>query len=267
MGFEWAITRYGAYEKHFSDFERFAESGDKSSINIDVKRAFDNAYLEANEIIRVYSDLQHIDQSDFQGQLRKVLGGQEYRGRVDNDQARDLLFELSTAARFLRAGYKVELSGPCDIVAEIPEGRVYIECKRIKSIKKISKNIKKATMQIKKRIGRNLRAKALGLVAVNVTDLISFPSFLMPDSPKAATELHRTLSNKFLNDQRSELTPKSASRRLLAVMVESSAMWYLSERSSISGLAYTRHTNFIQLAEPRVIEALAPRICNQDIVK
>jgi len=61
VGFEWAITRYGAYEKHFSDFERFAESRDKSSINTDVKHAFDNAYPETNEIIRVHADSQYID--------------------------------------------------------------------------------------------------------------------------------------------------------------------------------------------------------------
>jgi hypothetical protein len=265
IGFEWAGTRYGTYEKHFYDFERAAESGDEPSVNIDVKRAFDNSYLEANEIVRVYSDLKHIDQSGFHEQLKKVLSGQEYRGQVDNDQARDFLFELSTAARFLRAGFEVELTGVCDIVAEIPEGTLYIECKRMKSLNKIPKNIKKATEQIKKRIGRNPSTKLLGLVAANVTDLVISPTFLSPDSPEAATELHRTLSNKFLGEQFRELTPKSTSKRLLGTMVESSSMWYLSERSPVSGLAYTRHTNFIQLAMPEIIEKLGPRICNQDI--
>lgn len=265
IGFEWVGTRYGTYEKHFLAFEHAAELGNASSANIEVKRAFDNAYLEANEIVRVYSDLKSIEQSEFHEQLKKVLTGQEYRGRVDNDQARDFLFELSIAARFLRANYEVELTGLCDIVAEIPEGKVYIECKRMKSLNKIPKNIKKAVDQIRKRIGRNNSTKVFGLVAANVTDLVGSPTFFSPDSPQAATDLHRTLSNKFLSEQFRELTPKSTSKRLLGTMVESSSMWYLSERSPVSGLAYTRHTNFIKLAKPEIMENLAPSICNQDI--
>jgi len=169
IGFEWADTRYGIYENHFAKFEELAELKGASSVDIEIKHAFDNAYLEANEIVRVYSDLRQFEHTQFYEQLRKALSGQEYRGRVDNDQARDFLFELSTATRFLRAGCEVELSEVCDIVAEIPEGTIFIECKRMKSVNKIAKNIKKASEQIKKRIGKKPSTKLMGMVQADTT--------------------------------------------------------------------------------------------------
>lgn len=266
LGFKWAETRYGIYENIFENFISIAESGNRSSFSIENKRAFDNAYLEANEIIRVYTDLQGTNTNQFLEQLEKVLSGQEVRGLVDNDQARDFLFELSTASRFLRANYEVVLSSICDVVVTLPESKLYIECKRIKSPTNIVKNVKKATKQIKKRMGKATSKKSLGLVALNVKDLIVFPSNLAPDSMNSATELNRTLANTFLSNHLEQLTPKSSSKRLLGAMIECSSMWYLSGRSPISGLSYTRHTNFISLEKPEILEVLIPKICNQDII-
>jgi hypothetical protein len=267
LGFEWATTRYGIYEKHFARFVAAATLGDGTPIDMDFKRAFDSAYLEANEIVRVYSDLKQFEKTQFLDQLKKVLSGQEFRARVDNDQARDFLFELSTAARFLRASFPVTLSGVCDVVAELPEGRLFIECKRVKSANRITKNVKKAAEQIKSRIGMDRSKKAMGLIAINITDLIDSPSDLAPDSPQAAQALHRTLANTFLANHLDELRPRSTSKRLLGAMIENSAMWYFSERSPIAGMAYTRHTNFIQLAKPGILETLAPKLSNHDIVR
>lgn len=269
IGLEWVGTRYETYERHFSDFETFAESRDTTSVSLEFKRAFDNAYIEANEIVRLHSELQAIEKSQFIEQLKIVLSGQEFRGQVDNDKARDFFFELSTAARFLRAGYEVSMSGVCDVVASLPEGRLFIECKRVKSLKTIAKNVQKASEQIKQRIGKKQSNNSLGLIAINVTDLMARPDGLVlaPDSPQAAAALHKALTKSFVDKYSSELISKSTSKRLLGSMIESSAMWYLSDRSPVSGFSYTRHTGFIQKAKPEVLEALAPRICNQDIIR
>lgn len=266
LGFSWGITRYGTYKKHFDKFQELAASRNDSSFNIEMKNAFDNAYLEANEIIRVYSALKQLVNSEFYKQLKHVLSGQEYRGLVDNDTARDFLFELSTAARFLQAGYKVKLSGLCDVVVENMEGDIFIECKRIKSTSKIAKNIKAASEQINNRLKANPSKKVLGLVAVNVTDLIQNSSMLLPDSPQAAMECQQIIANAFLSKHSENLTPKSRSKRLLGIMIECSSIWHLSERSPIIGIPYTRHTNFITLAKSEILEPLGSRICNQDII-
>jgi hypothetical protein len=267
LGFECAATRYGTYERHFTRFVSAATSPDGTSIDMEFKRAFDSAYLEANEIIRVYSDLKHFEKTQFLDQLKKVLSGQEFRAQTDNDQARDFMFELSTAARFLRAGFPVTLSGVCDVVAELPQGRLFIECKRVKSPNRIAKNVKKAAEQIKSRMSKYLSKKSMGLIAINVTDLIDSPRYLAPDSPRAAAAVHRTLANTFLANHLEEFKPRSTSNRMLGVMIENSSMWYFSERCPVSGLAYTRHTNFIQLAQPEILGTLAPKLSNQDIVR
>src|ERR1700730_9868462 len=91
LGFEWAATRYGTYERHFTRFASAATSPDGTAIDMEFKRAFDSAYLEANEIIRVYSDLKYFEKTQFLDQLKKVLSGQEFRAQADNDQARDFM--------------------------------------------------------------------------------------------------------------------------------------------------------------------------------
>lgn len=263
---EWVETRYGIYEEHFAQFKRHAQSSDADSIDIDCKSAFDNAYLEANEVVRVYADLRNFEQSEYMTQLRRVMKGDEFRAQTENDQARDFIFELSTAARFLRGNFPVILSGVCDVVVQIPEGRLFIECKRIKSKKTIAKNVKIASGQLKKRMGRKTSKKVYGLVAINVTDLVEGPKIILPDSPQAIQSVHRKIANKFLSDYVDKLKPLTSSKRMLGAMVENAAMWYLSDRSQIQGVSYNRHTNFLQLQKPEILERLAPVICNQDIV-
>lgn len=265
IGLDWIKTRYGVYEKRFNAFESAALATEKPKIELADKRAFDNAYHEANEIIRISNDLKKLEKTEFMEQIKKVLSGQEYRAMADNDQARDFLFELSTAARFARAGYNVSLTGLCDVVVEIPEGPLFVECKRLKSVKKIEKNVTKALTQIERRMSGTKSKSPLGLVALNVTDLIEWPRNLAPDSPKAAMELQRSIASNFLREKSERLTPSTKKKRILGSLVECSSIWYLSEKSEISGLNYARHTNFLSISKPEVLEKLAPMICNQDI--
>jgi hypothetical protein len=41
LGFDWVVTRYGNYERHFADFEAYAACSDSSSVSLEFKQAFD----------------------------------------------------------------------------------------------------------------------------------------------------------------------------------------------------------------------------------
>lgn len=137
IGFDYSINRYGIYEKVFA---RFISMNNGEGVEDDLhnfKKQFDNAYLEVNEIVRVHNNLKRIEKKQFYEQIKTVCSGQEFRGVSSNDQARDFLFELSIASRFIKAGFDVSLIGVCDVVVQVNDDvTLFVECKRIKSEKK-----------------------------------------------------------------------------------------------------------------------------------
>jgi hypothetical protein len=267
LGVSYSKNRYGLYKQHFNEFTRLAE--DPSRLEgedlLSFKRKFDNAYLEVNEIIRIYNNLKDIDSGEFIAQIKKIASGQEFRANSDNDQARDFLFELSVASRFIKAGFGVSLSGICDVVVDlVQEGVLFVECKRIKSENKIGSNIKKANKQISSRIKSQVSSKVKGLVAINITDLLPKTNMLRPNSLQSGTAIHRGVSNNFIR-QHLDVLSSGMHGKSLGVMCESSMMNYLSMESEKPGLFYSRHTEFIPYFQSELFENLAPKLSRQDI--
>lgn len=268
LGFEFSRNRYGKYKKHFDSFVEICKT--KSNVEskdkiLDFKRGFDNAYIEANEIIRVYNNLKGIESTQFIEQIKRTVSGQEFRANSDNDQARDFLFELSVACRFIKAGFNVSLTGICDVVVDLSDGgTLFIECKRIKSENKIEANIKKANKQIANRIKTVPSSKARGLVAVNITDLLPKTNIFLPDTVQASTAIHRTISNNFVKQQILNFSA-GINSKCLGVMCESAMMHYLSGQTAASGLSYSRHTQYLPYADSPLFESIVKKISRQDI--
>ncbi len=265
LGFEYSRTRYGTYRKHINNFIEIAKSKKQEGELLAFKKSFGNAYIEVNEIIRIRNCINNIDSSEFLDQIRKVTSGQEFRGNTDNDQARDFLFELSVASRFIYAGYSVSLNGICDVVVDMGgDGTLFVECKRIKSETQIDKNVKKANKQITKRIESITSRKAQGLVAVNITDLLPKTSMFSPDSEEEATMIHRGVSNNYVKTRINKFAA-GATDKCFGVMCESAIMNYLSKKSIKRGVTYSRHTEFLPYSNNPIFERLAPKLTNQDI--
>jgi hypothetical protein len=268
LGFSYSKHRYGLYKRHFDKFIDMAKKSstldDKDEL-IKFKRQFDNAYIEVNEIIRIYNNLKSINSSEFIEQIKIIVSGQEFRANSDNDQARDFLFELSVACRFIKAGFPVSLTGICDVVVDLGiDGTLFVECKRIKSENKIDKNVKKANKQIIERVQLHKSSKVKGLVAINVTDLLPKTNMLFPDSMPATTAIHRGVSNNFVR-QKLEKLKAGMSNKCLGVLCESAMMHYFSKESNIPGFSYSRHTEYIAYSDSVMFESLVPKISRQDI--
>ena len=86
------------------------------------------------------------------------------------------------------------------MVVTIGKDRLYVECKRIKSLKKLASRMKEASNQINARIGANRKNK-YGLIALDVTDV------LLPEGAVTATsdvrlydlEIQKAITGKSFN--------------------------------------------------------------------
>ncbi|HEH9408843.1 hypothetical protein [Aeromonas salmonicida] len=266
LGFSYAKTRYGIYKKIFSEFLRRCDERDFSGDIEEFKKKFDNAYLEVHEAIRIYHGLKSHETTEFLAQLKKVLSGQEFRAQSEDDKARDFLFELSVATRFINAGYKVDLKGDCDVVVELDDQQtLFVECKRVTSQKKLEKNIKKANTQLKNRLRKTGKPNAIGLVAIDITDLLPKIEKLPVNSNSEATNIHRAVSHNYLmKNIHSIISSKIDS--CLGVMCTSSMMNYFSIESQLHGFQYSRHTDHIPYNYSQKYEALSQKLSNQDIM-
>lgn len=271
MGFPYAQTRYGAYQRLFRELKDRVSAAKSEDALRELKERFENAYLEINEIIRVHSDLSKLGTEQFRKQMKKVISGQELRNQASGDSARDFLFELTIACRFLRTGLPVSLLGICDSVVTLRDGRtLFVECKRTRSHKKILTNVSEANKQITKRLSNHHVQTSIGMVAINVTDVMDKSHFLAPDSPAAATSIHQ-LQLHALIAKYPAMQEKRGHDRCLGILTESARVFYLSKRSPVQGLIYSRHATFIPYGGPesaigQELSDLAPVISNQDIV-
>jgi hypothetical protein len=127
----------------------------------------------------------------------------------------------------------------CDVVVDLGKlGTLFVECKRIKSDKKISTNIKKANKQIIERTKSHHSSKAKGMIAINITDLLPKTDMLYPDSPQANKIIHQAANKRFLHDHILEIQA-GMNNKTLGIMCESAMMHYFSPESNIPGFTYS----------------------------
>ncbi len=111
------------------------------------------------------------------------------------------------AARFLKAGYEVDLRTITDIEVQIGDRKLYVECKRIKSVKQLGKRISKANNQIRTRINKEISNKNRGMIALNLTDLLNPDS--RPIITKSINDYSHNSFAKLNRQQRGECKPET----------------------------------------------------------
>jgi hypothetical protein len=132
------------------------------------------AYIDLHDLFDIYSHLSEIDSNRFIETLKKITSGHELLSEEKSDggsgHGRNFTFELFTAARLARAGYKVTFKTDADIDFIINNSKIHVECKRVQSHNSIEKNIDKAMAQIEVRCGNSSSDR--GIVAISISKLI-----------------------------------------------------------------------------------------------
>lgn len=265
LGIEYKKTRFGNYEK---DLDEFIKNGGKGSAEESVK-VFLNAQLEANEIIRIKNSFDSFNSSQALETIKKSVAGQRFRNGSNTDQSRDFAFELSMAARFLKAGYEVDLRTITDIVVEIEGKTLYVECKRIKSEKQLEKRVKEANKQTKKRIENNTGSKARSFIALNLTDVIN-PS-AMPIITSSLDSYRRTSAEtlkEYVISNKSTLSKKQHNK-CLGVFTEFTTQGFINNTKEYA-FVNIREGNFYQYdlrAKDRdFLNTFYPQLGNQNLI-
>lgn len=108
---------------------------------------------EVEELIWTCDAIRHSPPPGCDAILDRALGGSALTKDDTNKQnARDYLFNLRIAAYFARSGFQIAMDQVADVVAMKNGLTFFIECKRLKSEKKVHSRKREALQQLDKRL-------------------------------------------------------------------------------------------------------------------
>ena len=129
---------------------------------------------EAAEFGDVLPYLQTLDPSVLHKKIELILRGPVLPNdeNLASNQARNILFELTLAARLWRAGFQPRLGEHPDLICAVEGKELFFECKRPLSPKKVKKRINEAGDQLR----ANLKEAApgtRGIIAISLSKILN----------------------------------------------------------------------------------------------
>jgi hypothetical protein len=265
LGIEFKRTRFGDYEK---DFSEFIKGGGKENAKESVKTFF-NAQLEANDLIRVKNAFDSFNSAQALDTIKKSVAGQKFRNGSKTDQSRDFAFELSMASRFIKAGYDVDLRTITDIVVEIDGRRLYVECKRIKSEKQLEKRVKEANSQTKVRISGDTSSRSRSFIALNLTDVINPTAMPIIQSSLGSYQRVSAATLKDYVTSNTSTLSKKQHNKCLGVFTEFTTQGFINTPDEYA-FVNLRESNFfrykLKTSDIEFLNTFFPQLGNQNIV-
>lgn len=264
LGVSTPADRYHGYVRAIEAFGKF--QGDEVAVR-KTADTFVNANAELYELIRVRTALLQVDSQGYLDTLKRISQGQPFRHIADNDPGRDYLFEMSIAARLLNAGHEVDLNQIADIVAQVNGRKVYVEAKRIKSRSKVASRVSEANKQLKKRLAQDKSSTSRGIVAVNITDVIS-PNCetVLVQSESHLRDKHSRVFNGFITENPDSFH-KGEQSKCLGAFIESSWQDWIWDGDSDPRLFFCRGATFklyrVTQSEEDYVRDFIPKLANQ----
>jgi len=264
LGVSKPADRYHSYLRAFDKFKD--DNCDNETIT---KRFHDfvNAHAEIYELVRVRSGLLQVDSQNYINTLKRISQGQPFRHIAENDPGRDYLFEMSIAARLLKAGHEVDLNQIADVVAVVEGRRIYVEAKRVKSPAKLASRVAEANAQLKKRLSRDTSSKSRGIVAINITDVIN-PNCdtVILEREQDVRKHHSAEFNGFVTAN-PELFHKGEHSKCLGTLIESSWQGMIVSDENDPKIFYCRGATFklyrLTQTDESFVRRVIPKLANQ----
>jgi hypothetical protein len=176
IGINHSTTRLGRYQKIFSDLARCQLKNTLDEFfQLYTFEEWVNAAHETSEIVRIYEGLHRSSDQSLVSRLRNALNGHELYVLDTNDRSgRDFTFELVVAAKFARHGFPINFGAAADVETTIDGVTVYVECKRLKSARKVQKRIKEGLKQLHARYETSSTPDAArGILALSIGKTIN----------------------------------------------------------------------------------------------
>lgn len=176
LGVNYSPTRVGKYKEIFSRLAAYqAENNFDGFFECVPFEEFVNAAYEVAELVRMYEGLNGHNDPDLVARLREALKGHELY-LLDNQgrSGRDFSFELAIASKFARCGFAIDFGHQADLKAQINGHPLYVECKRIRSLRKVKRRIKDGLGQLHRRyVKSESPEKARGLLVLSIGKAIN----------------------------------------------------------------------------------------------
>ncbi|MCJ0972299.1 hypothetical protein MST27_02805 [Pseudomonas sp. PS1] len=265
-----ASNRFSTYLKIFDNFESEAPYALQSDENF---RNYVVVQGEVTELIRIRKWLDSLDSEDYLNQLKKVTSGKPFASQANADPARDFTFELSIAARFLAAGYPVDVTGMADTIAHVGPYKIYVECKRIQSPSKVLKRIKEAQKQIGVRLSADASSKSRGLVACKISEVLN-PALTTPIYSNASRFRHESeKSLKAYIRENEENLKKHTAKKQLGILFENNINGVVYDESSlnpepkiINCRGATLYCHKLGSEDTNLVHNMAPKLASQGVL-
>lgn len=222
IGINYSTTRLGRYQKLFSDLARCQLANVLDEFfQLHTFAEWVNAAHETSEILRIYEGLKASSDPSLTSRLREALRGHElYVLDADDRSGRDFTFELSVAAKFARYNFPINFGAEADVEAIVGGVTFYVECKRLKSERKIQKRIKEGLKQLHGRYKSSANPPAArGILALSIGKTInSSLGLLEADNDKSIGTKASQHNEEFIETYR-KFWQEKVDKRTLGVFV------------------------------------------------
>jgi hypothetical protein len=208
---------------------------------------------ESGEIREMLPFLRTCPPAELTPKLRALLSGPELPSEEDlaTNQARNIQFELWLATVLWRGGAQIELTEP-DLRCKIGEITILLACKRVLSVKQLTKRINQAIKQVRQNLKSFAENTSWGFVAISFSNLLGMEDSKVVKDRREALDRLESAIEKLINRRR----PKwHQSREAQGIIFHAKAPFTNHETNRIEFGA------FLQLfGEGPVCEALAKLI-------
>lgn len=261
-GLRVSTTRLDRYKKSFATIDKYVRENRLKELSDRVPSpTIVNDFHESQEILEACDQFDDLNQPGLRERLEKILSGVPELHKERSSEPRNILFELVMAAMLKREGFEIHLDRIEDVSFDFFGRPWFMECKRIRSKRKLRERINEAAWQIGKRCDNSQNSEAKGIIALDVSKLLNGGTRIFRcatlDSLKLAAE---HLLEAFWVSEMSTLESVQESR-VLGVYL------YLRMPGTIeqpAGLWTVRETTFIILhAEETKEHALARKFVSQ----
>lgn len=222
LGIDYSRTRVGRYKEVLGTLAAHQDKGtlERFADEYSVKE-FVNAVYEVAELKRIHEGLCAIEDAQLVARIRDALKGHHlYVGEKPDRSGRDFSLELAVAAKFALRGYEIDFGSRADLRTEIDGYPLYVECKRLKSIKQAVPRIKEGLRQLHKRYGDSRHPKKTrGLLVISIGKAINSDLGLIEaDTPEEVGDAAAKHSRAFV-DSYKEVWQSDRDSRTLGVAV------------------------------------------------
>lgn len=259
IGVDYSRTRVGRYKSILSCLAKHQDAGTLDDFFIEYSfEEWVNATHEVAELERIYEGLGSNRDQSLSRRLSDAIKGHElYILDSDDRSGRDFGFELAIAAKFSRAGFPVDFGHDADIKVNIEGADFFVECKRLKSEKKINKRIKEGLKQLHKRYVKSVQPiSSRGMLAISIGKILNSELGLLEGEDSNEVGLKAFSHNRKFIENYGGLWQGTKDKRTLGVVVVQDSPAMLTQNDQLVTCHEVTANNCIPKAHPEYYDFL-----------